>query len=561
MRAAYAVVVPTIGRPSLGVLLESLTAQRFGSGRPAPVEVVVCDDRSLDAAPEALVLPDLTGLDRAGVPVRVVRSGGRGPAAARNAGWRSVRAEWVVLLDDDVVLPADWSEHLAADLAAAGPDVAGTQARLRVPLPAHRRPTDWERNTAGLEGARWATADMAYRREVLERLGGFDERFPRAYREDADLALRARRAGWRLVRGSRTTEHPVRPADPRVSVRVQAGARDDALMRALHGPRWREEADTGRGRFTWHVATVGAGVCALGAAVLGRRGAAALAGAAWVALTADFARRRIVPGPARGEEGWLAERRTMAWTSAVIPAAALRHRLAGTLAHRAGAAPWPVPVRAVLFDRDGTLVHDVPYNGDPDRVRVVDDARAVLDDLRARGIKVGVVTNQSGIGRGLLTLAQVEAVEARIEAELGPFDVWVRCPHAPADGCTCRKPQPGLVLQAAARLGVSPAECVVVGDIGADVGAAIAAGAGAVLVPTPVTRPEEVAAAPLVAVSLTEAVALVRERLADAAPPAPDVAVPGGPRLAGADSPPVRAAAGPVTAPVPLSRVGSGGAR
>ncbi|GEA88698.1 HAD-IIIA family hydrolase [Cellulomonas cellasea] len=554
MRAAYAVVVPTIGRPSLGVLLESLAAQRFDDARPAPVEVVVCDDRPLDGAPEALVLPDLPALTARGVPVRVVRSGGRGPAAARNAGWRSVRAEWVVLLDDDVVLPGDWSERLAADLAATGPDVAGTQARLRVPLPAHRRPTDWERNTAGLEGARWATADMAYRREVLEGLAGFDERFPRAYREDADLALRARRAGWRLVRGSRTTEHPVRPADPRVSVRVQAGARDDALMRALHGPRWREAAETGRGRFAWHVATVGAGVGALGAAVLGRRGVAAAAGAAWAALTADFVRRRVAPGPGPGEDGWVAEWRTMAWTSAVIPPVAVRHRVAGLLRHRGGAPAWPPPVRAVLFDRDGTLVHDVPYNGDPDRVRVVDDARAVLDDLRARGIQVGVVTNQSGIGRGIVTLAQVEAVEARVEAELGPFDVWVRCPHAPEDACTCRKPQPGLVLRAAAQLGLSPAECVVIGDIGADVGAAVAAGAGAVLVPTPVTRPEEVAAAPQVAVSLTEAVALVRERLAGGSPAAPTEVA----EVTGAV--PVPGEHGPAARPAPLSTVG-GGAR
>ena len=60
-----------------------------------------------------------------------------------------------------------------------------------VPLPTDRRPTDWERNTAGLAGASWITADMAYRRTALEAVNGFDERFPRAYREDADLALRS----------------------------------------------------------------------------------------------------------------------------------------------------------------------------------------------------------------------------------------------------------------------------------------------------------------------------------------------------------------------------------
>ncbi|MBX9246729.1 HAD-IIIA family hydrolase [Actinotalea ferrariae] len=176
---------------------------------------------------------------------------------------------------------------------------------------------------------------------------------------------------------------------------------------------------------------------------------------------------------------------------------------------RAPAAPWPPPLRAVLFDRDGTLVHDVPYNGDPELVRVVDGAREALDAVRAAGLRVGLVTNQSGIGRGLITSAQMTAVHARIEAELGPIDVWQHCPHTEAEACGCRKPAPGMVLRAAAALGVLPAECAVVGDIGADVGAALAAGARGVLVPTPQTRPEEVAAAPVVAADLREAVAIL----------------------------------------------------
>ena len=99
-------------------------------------------------------------------------------------------------------------------------------------------------------------------------------------------------------------------------------------------------------------------------------------------------------------------------------------------------------------------------------------------------------------------------MNARVEELLGPFDNWQVCPHAPADGCGCRKPRPGLVLAAAAALGVPAERCVVIGDIGADVGAARAAGARAVLVPTTATRPEEVAAAPAVAADLVAAVEL-----------------------------------------------------
>jgi D-glycero-D-manno-heptose 1,7-bisphosphate phosphatase len=161
---------------------------------------------------------------------------------------------------------------------------------------------------------------------------------------------------------------------------------------------------------------------------------------------------------------------------------------------------------AVLFDRDGTLVVDVPYNGDPARVRPVPGAGAALDLLRAAGIPVGVVTNQSGIARGLITAAQAAAVNQQVDALLGPFAVWQVCPHGPDDGCACRKPRPGMVLAAARRLGVAPQRMALIGDIGADVEAATAAGAASVLVPTPVTRPEEVAAAPVVRPDLVAAV-------------------------------------------------------
>lgn len=164
---------------------------------------------------------------------------------------------------------------------------------------------------------------------------------------------------------------------------------------------------------------------------------------------------------------------------------------------------------AVLFDRDDTLVEDVPYNGDPEKVRPMRGAREALLLLRQHGLRVAVVSNQSGIGRGLLTEADVRAVNARVDALLGPFDAWVHCPHVAEDGCGCRKPAPGLVVEAARLLGVRPGDCVVIGDIGSDMGAARAAGARGVLVPTARTLPEEVASAPCVCPDLVSAVRLV----------------------------------------------------
>ncbi|MFD5441193.1 D-glycero-alpha-D-manno-heptose-1,7-bisphosphate 7-phosphatase [Streptomyces tendae] len=168
--------------------------------------------------------------------------------------------------------------------------------------------------------------------------------------------------------------------------------------------------------------------------------------------------------------------------------------------------PADSPVKAVLFDRDGTLVHDVPYNGDPDLVRPVDGAREAVALLRAHGIRVGVVTNQSGVARGLISDADVRRVNRRVDDLIGPFDVWAVCPHGPDDGCHCRKPRPGLVLWAAGRVCAAPADCVVIGDIGADTEAAERAGARGILVPNDRTRPQETAAAAHVAPDLLTAV-------------------------------------------------------
>lgn len=166
-------------------------------------------------------------------------------------------------------------------------------------------------------------------------------------------------------------------------------------------------------------------------------------------------------------------------------------------------------LKAVLFDRDGTLVIDVPYNGDPSKVMPFPAARKVLDELRGLGLATGVLSNQSGVARGILTMDQVSSVNNRVEELLGPFDVWEVCPHSPEDSCRCRKPAPGMIHSACDRLGIDASEAAFIGDIGSDVEAAQAAGARAVLVPTPLTLEEEVAAAPAVAADLEQAVALL----------------------------------------------------
>lgn len=162
--------------------------------------------------------------------------------------------------------------------------------------------------------------------------------------------------------------------------------------------------------------------------------------------------------------------------------------------------------RAILFDRDGTLIVDRPGNTDPAAIELMPHAADALALAREWGFAVGVVTNQPAVGEGEIDHTQLFALHARIEELAGPIDGWFVCIHGIADGCECRKPEPGLILAASARLGVAPECCTVIGDIGADIEAARAAGARGVLVPTGVTRQEEIAAAPVVAQDVLDAV-------------------------------------------------------
>jgi HAD superfamily hydrolase (TIGR01662 family) len=471
MSSPYDVVIPTIGRPGL----ERLIASLWASQGPLPQRIIVVDDRRGKTSP--LVQRD---------GIEVLRTGGAGPAAARNRGWRAATAPWVTFLDDDVTVDSSWRADLVRDLSASA---AASQGRVRVDLPAGRRPTDWERNVKGLDGARWITADFAVKRHVLEQVGGFDERFKRAYREDSDLALRLIGAGYRIDSGMRRVTHEIRSADRWISVRLQAGNADDALMDALHGDHWRSRIGIPSGGYAKYPLIVGSAALA------------ALAGLVWTGATLRFAWRRIAPGPRTPDEIL-----TMLATSAVIPFAAVYHRIAG---RRRARGLRGVKRGAVLFDRDGTLIIDVPGLRDPSVVVPAPGAQQALELLRQAGFALGVVSNQDAVARGDISESDLERVNQRVERLLGPFDVWAVCRHGRDARCACRKPEPGLVYEAAGRLGLDAAACVLIGDIGSDLEAARAAGARAILVPNAATKPEEVASAPTVAQDLLRAAELV----------------------------------------------------
>lgn len=167
-------------------------------------------------------------------------------------------------------------------------------------------------------------------------------------------------------------------------------------------------------------------------------------------------------------------------------------------------------MRLVVFlDRDGTIIHDAHYLGDPDRVTPIDGAVAAVARLRARGATVVVVTNQSGIARGLITMAQYEAVEARVDS-LIPVDATYMCPHHPdLDGpCACRKPGAELYQRAILDLGIENPRIVLIGDKWRDLAAGDVLGGYGILVPSTETSPEDLAEARVTAPTLNIAVTM-----------------------------------------------------
>lgn len=143
---------------------------------------------------------------------------------------------------------------------------------------------------------------------------------------------------------------------------------------------------------------------------------------------------------------------------------------------------------AVFLDRDGTLVHDPGFLRDPGEVRLLDGVGPALHQLATAGFRLVVITNQSGIARGIVAPDQLAAVNAAIDARLADHGVtmagWYHCPHAPDAGCGCRKPGTALHRAAAAALDLDLARSWCVGDRTSDLAPATAFGGRAILVRT-----------------------------------------------------------------------------
>lgn len=319
-RIRVSIVVPTCRRlPLLRRCLSTLLAQQ---GLPAAsYEVIVVDDGREDAVRDAV---QALAAAHALPALRYVRpADGRGPAVARNTGWRAARGEIVAFTDDDTIPELVW---VAAGEAAlrAHPDWSAASGTVDVPLPDPRRlPQDHELMTLGLASAEFVTANAFVRRAALERVGGFDERFRRAWREDSDLQFRLMDEVGPVGRASQAhVQHPVRAESWGVSLRQQRNTFFDALLYKKHPRRYRERIRAVPPWDYYLVVALSLAVVPLGWA--GRPGAAlaALVGAMLLVLGLAWRRLARTDRSARHLLEMLA-------TSALIPFLSVYWRLRG----------------------------------------------------------------------------------------------------------------------------------------------------------------------------------------------------------------------------------------
>jgi GT2 family glycosyltransferase len=315
------VVVPTCGRLDLlDRCLDALTRQTLDASH---YEVIIVDDE-----PSHNTLHLVAGW-RARTALRgprlvyISNGGTHGPAAARNRGWQVAQASVIAFTDDDTVPATTW---LDSGLAEFTDGVDALCGRIEMPLPA--KPTDYQRDARMLETAEFVTANCFCRKDVLERLGGFDERFTAPWREDSDLHFRLLEMRANIVHAPQAlVVHPVRPAPWGVSLLQIKKIAFDALLYKKHPTLYRQKIQ-GAPRWDYYltVAALLAGAAGLAA------GSVPVAGAGigvWLALTTRLCVRRLagtVKSPSHIAE--------MIVTSALIPPLAVFWRIAGAIRYR-----------------------------------------------------------------------------------------------------------------------------------------------------------------------------------------------------------------------------------
>jgi glycosyltransferase involved in cell wall biosynthesis len=314
------VVIPTRLRPALlQRCLAALSAQTLDA---AMWELIIVDDGHSDAT--RLQVRSFEDAARRRKALYLRPNGTRGPAAARNCGWRAARGAVVAFTDDDTVPNADWLQQGLQAMAAGVAAVRG-----RVVVPPQFPLTDHGRMTQGLQDAEFVTANCFVRRDALAEVGGFDERFERAWREDSDLHFKLlRRHGDVPAAPLAVVQHPVREAAWGVSVKQQANTMFDALLFKKHPQLYRAMVGRTHAPPIYYGIVFGA-TAAMAAGLAGESAWAVACGLLVLGLVARLAGRRL-QGTSRAPSH-VAE---MVVTSFAIPFLSLFWRLAGAVRFR-----------------------------------------------------------------------------------------------------------------------------------------------------------------------------------------------------------------------------------
>lgn len=231
MTIRVSVVVPTFKRPDmLERCLTALLAQDFA---PTGYEILIVDDAACNETRQQVECRAKC-VQECGHTIRYIPvlgiSQAHGPAAARNMGWRAANGEIIAFTDDDCIPLSSW---LTAGVAAFTDGIEAVSGRIVVPL-AHN-PTDYEYNASHLEHSEFVTANSFYRRSTLLNLGGFDERFTAAWREDSDLFFSLLQQDISYDSAPEATViHPARPARWGISLRQQRKSMFNALLYKKH---------------------------------------------------------------------------------------------------------------------------------------------------------------------------------------------------------------------------------------------------------------------------------------------------------------------------------------
>ncbi|MCE7064929.1 glycosyltransferase family 2 protein [Dyadobacter sp. CY326] len=321
-KAKLSVVIPTYRRPEL--LRRCLEAIRQQICPDCSFEVLVISDGP-DPVTESLMLefnqnfPDFP-LKYHPLPAK------RGPAAARNLGWRKSAGELIVFTDDDCIPASSWLDAYWSAFHLRGKLLIGFTGKVEVPVP--ERPTDYQKNVAHLSTAEFITANCACSRAALELVGGFDEDFPIAWREDSELQFKLLKEQLPIVHVREALVcHPARAASWGTSIRDQQKSMFNALLFKKHPDLYRSKIASGP---VWnYYSIIAATLLAFVGLIIHAKALVIAAFVVWAIAVVSFIIKRL-----KGTDVSFSHRAEMIITSLVIPYLSVYWTLRGALRYK-----------------------------------------------------------------------------------------------------------------------------------------------------------------------------------------------------------------------------------